>query len=230
MKTTLIKSAFAMALSALLFTSCEKAENTAPATAPVSERKMSMKELIAHPQFITAYKQMQDAYVAAHPNSRVEFIAPFFTADGFGLAQNIEIDWSGPFPVLTAGQFASFFTALDGNDFYRQNNDGTVSVHITSNRAYAEHFDIASLVAKYDESGHITMNYTGPVVSFDITDEFGNVIFTINFIDIGANPNAISFHGNGQVRENGSGPAQNLVGRWVCSPGWTQTNIGFTLN
>jgi hypothetical protein len=37
-------------------------------------------------------------------------------------------------------------------------------------------------------------------------------------------------HGNGKVQENGVGPKQNLVGRWVCNPGWTQTNIGFTLN
>ena len=230
MKSTIFSTAVALVMSAILFTSCEKSENAPASPSPSVQQKISMKDLTSHPQFIQAYKQMEESFRAKNPDARVEFIAPWFTNDGFGLSKDIVLDFSGPFPIFVSGQFAFFSTELDGNDYYRVNNDGTISVHVNSNRAYAEHYDIASSVVKYTESGHASMDFTGPVVSFDITDEFGNVIFTISFIDIGANPRAVSMHGNGQVRENGTGPKQNLVGRWVCNPGWTQTNIGFTLN
>jgi hypothetical protein len=230
MKNAFVKVAMLLTVSVMTLTSCEKAENNLAPAAPSAERKMTMQELTSHPQFVQAYKQMEASFRAKNPDARVEFIAPWFSNEGFGLAQNVVLDFSGPWPVITSGQFASFGADLDGNDYYRINNDGTISVHISSNSAYVEHFDIASAVALYDESGNMTINYTGEYVSFDITDEFGNVIFTVNFIDIGSNPKAVSMHGNGKVQENGVGPKQNLVGRWVCNPGWTQTNIGFTLN
>lgn len=228
MKTTCLKAAAVLVFSVTIFTACEK--NESGPTAQSGERKMTMKELTSHPQFVQAYKQMEESFRAKNPDSRVEFIAPFFTNSGFVLAQNLVFDFSGPWPQIVSGQFAGFSADLDANDYYRVNNDGTVSVHISSNSGYVDHFDIASGVALYDESGQVTMNYTGEVVSFDITDEFGNVIFTVNFIDFGLNPKAVSMHGNGKVQENGVGPKQNLVGQWVCNPGWTQTNIGFSLN
>ena len=228
MKTTFLKAAAVLVLSATIFTSCEK--NESEPTTPSGERKMTMKEVTSHPQFIQAYKQMEASFRAKNPDARVEFIAPWFTNQGFALSQNLVFDFSGPWPEIVSGQFAGFSAELDGNDYYRVNNDGTVSVKVTSNQAMAEHYDIASGVSLISESAHMTMNYTGPVVSFDITDEFGNVIFTIRFIDMSASPKAVSMHGNGQVQENGTGATQNLVGQWVCNPGWTQANIGFNLN
>jgi hypothetical protein len=227
MKTTFLKAAAVLVLSATIFTSCEK--NESEPTTPSGERKMSMKELVSNPQFVAAYKKMEDAYKISHPESRVEFIAPFFTNEGFGLAQNVVPDPVTFFPFLE-GQFAFFMSEMDGNDFYRRNNDGTVTVQKNSNHGYVDHYDYATGVYMFTESGHVSMNYTGPVISFDITDEFGNVIFTLHFIDYGSNPNAVNFQGNGQVRENGTGPQHNLVGRMVANPGWTQTNIGFNLN
>lgn len=228
MKTTILRKAAVLLLTATIFTSCEKSEN-APST-PSVERKMTMQELVKNPQFLQAYKQMEESFRAKNPDARVEFIAPWFTNYGFGLSENLVLDFSGPFPQFVSGQFASFSADLDANDYFRVNNDGTISVHISSNQAYTEHYDIASDIALSTNSGHMTVNYTGPVVSFDITDEFGNVLFTVRFIDFSNNPRAVSMHGNGKVQENGIGPKRNLVGRWVCNPGWTQTNIGFDLN
>ena len=75
------------------------------------------------------------------------------------------------------------------------------------------------------------MTYTGPLVSFDIYDEDGNVIFTINYINwCGNNCSAISFHGNGKVRQGNTDPFKNLVSRRVGNPGKTQQNFDFTLN
>jgi len=228
MKTNLLKSGLILMMSAFLFTACEKSDNDM--AAPASAKHMSISELASNPQFVAICKQRQEAYMAQHPESRVAFVDPFFTSDGFYMAQNLAFDFSGPFPTIVSGQFAGFSADLGPNDFYRENNDGTISVHINSNTATAEHFDFATGVDMYTNSGHLNMDYTGEFVSFDITDEEGNVIFTISFIDYNVNPNAVSFHGNGRVRENGTGPAHNLVGKLVANPGWTQVDIGFDLH
>jgi ABC-type glycerol-3-phosphate transport system substrate-binding protein len=227
MKTLMLKAGIAVALSATLFTSCEKSDSDV--AAPAGQRKFTAQEIMSHPQVIQAYNQMKAEFEAKNPDARVEFIAPWFTSDGFGLSKDLVFDFSGPFPTIVSGQFAFFGAELDANDYYRVNNDGTISVHVSSNAGVAEHYDIASGVSLTGTDANVSMNYTGPVVSFDITDENGNVIFTIRFIDIFNNPRATTMHGNATVSENGTGAAQKLVGRWVCNPGWTQANIGFEL-
>lgn len=228
MKKTFVKIAMMLAVSAIVFTSCEKSENTLEPTAPTSERKMNIKELQSNPQFVAAYKKMEDAFLAKNPGSRAEFIAPFFTSSGFGLVKDIVIDWNTF--TLVEGKFAFFSADHDGNDFYRRNNDGTVSVHVTSNQAYAEHYDVATNALHFTNNGQMSLNYTGEEVSFDITDENGNVLFTIHFIDQYANPNAVSMTGNGRVKLDGTGAAQNLVARLVANPGWTNVNFAIDLH
>ncbi len=228
MKNAFVKVAMLLTVSVMTLTSCEKAENNLAPAAPSAERKMTIKDLQSNQQFITAYKKMEDAFAAKNNGSRAEFIAPFFTSSGFGLAKDVVIDWN-TFTIVE-GKFAFFSADHDGNDFYRRNNDGTISVHVTSNQAYAEHYDVASNQLHFTNNGHMGLNYTGEEVSIDITDENGNVIFTIHFIDQYANPNAVSMTGNGRVKLDGTGAAQNLVARMVANPGWTNVNFSIEMN
>jgi len=228
MKTQFVKAAFALMIPALMLTSCEKSEDTTPVS---SERKMTLQEITSTPQFVEAYNNLKEKFYAQNPDSRVEFIAPFFMGDGFGLSRDLVFDFSGPFPMVVDGESAFFASDLDGNDFYRQNNDGTVSVHVTSNRAYGEYADYGTGELLYSENGHLTMNYTGEVITLTFVDPVtGEVLATIHLVDISSNPSAISFHGNARVGENGNAPFQNLNSMWVCNPGWTQVNIDFSLN
>jgi hypothetical protein len=228
MKTNILKSALVLAASALLFTSCEKSENLNAPSASSTERKQTIADLKSSREFLTAYKQMEDAFAAKNAGSRAEFIAPFFTSEGFGLAKDVVIDWNTF--TLIEGKFCFFNTELDGNDFYRRNNDGTISVHVTSNQAYAEHYDVATDALHFTNNGNMSLNYTGEEVSFDITDEDGNVLFTVHFIDQMANPSAVSMTGNGRVKLNGTGAAQTLVARLVANPGWTNVNFEIKMN
>lgn len=228
MKKVFVKIAMMLAATAIIFTSCEKSENALAPSAPSAEKKVDIKALQSNKQFITAYKKMEDAFAAENNGSRAEFIAPFFTSSGFGLVKDIVIDWNTW--TITEGKFAFFSADHDGNDFYRRNNDGTISVHVTSNQAYGEHYDVATAALHFTDNGHMNLNYTGEEVSFDITDEEGNVIFTIHFIDQMANPNAVVMSGNGRVKLDGTGAAQNLVARLVANPGWTNVNFAIEMN
>jgi len=96
------------------------------------------------------------------------------------------------------GDFVNFSSTLNDQDFYRENNDGTVSVHVNSNKALVEYLNFYTGSYAYDERGHHSANYTGPVVEFPILDEFGNVIFVIKFVDQNE-ASIISMHGKGNV-------------------------------
>ena len=231
MKKNLFKTNVAVLLSVMMFSSCQKSNDIASVESS-AQKKFSFREIVSNPQFEKAYQQMEEKFMAQNRNQEIKFIAPFFTNDGFGVMQNVVFDPSDPnLNTMIAGQSAYYGTDLGPKDFYRKNNDGTVSVHINSKNAYSEHYDIATDVLLNGNNGNLNMSYTGPVVSYDITDPNGNVLFTINFIDwLNSNRSAVSFHGTCKVRQGITGPQKNLVSRMVANPGWTQTNIGFNLN
>lgn len=128
------------------------------------------------------------------------FITPFFTAESWGV-----INFTGG-----ALEGAGFTAVLDGNDFYRENKDGTVSVHVNSNTAQAEYFenlfDPEALVL-IGSPAHLSVNLTGPVIEIPLPN--GEVI---RFIDLNSpKTRALSVHGNGKVYDAEGGQYKLLV-------------------
>lgn len=142
------------------------------------------------------------------------FIVPFFTVDSWGV---MELD-----PVTNTYASVIFAaTVLDKNDYYRLNNDGTVSVHISRKNAlaqyYADSFSASGLYLSSTEANY-TANYTGPVVELIFPD------FVVKFIDLDNGvPRAMSLHGNAKLLNMGQGPLYTLIARVVQTPsGQTQ--------
>ena len=126
-----------------------------------------------------------------------KFIQPFMFGEGFGTA-----DFSN-FPIV---EFAGFDLTYDlqKGDFYRENTDGTITVHANSNKASAVYaIDDWStgenIVLKEGYPAHLSINYTGTLVEFPIIDENGNVIFVIKFIDLNSPSSSVNVHGKGKV-------------------------------
>ena len=158
------------------------------------------------------------------------FIPPFVTSDGFGIAKDVVIDWSGPFPIFVSGQIAYFSTNLGPNDFYRLNPNGTVAIHINSKIALAEYGDIAT--GEYHYSGHnstMSMNYSGALVEVTYPDPNGDDV-TFTYVDLSQLPSALTWMGVGRVQKDGVGPKRTLRSYMIATPGWNQFNANFTLN
>ncbi len=157
------------------------------------------------------------------------FIPPFVTSDGFGIAKDVVIDYSQPFPIFISGELVFFSTTLDANDFYRHNPNGTVSIHITSNTARAELGNLTT--GEYFYSGlnsNMSMNYTGALVEYIFQDPDGDPV-TFNFVDMNQNPNAAVWTGVGKVQKDGIGPKRLLRSNLVANPGWTLVNSDFSM-
>lgn len=221
---------FSMALFALSFsfTSCEKTI-TEP-TVPFSSTEESIALSLLSPEASAAFAEGLQRYwqLTAENNENEEgtisfrganFITPFFTNEGFVLVKDLAFGSTG----IVSGELAGFSADLDGNDFYRENPDGTVSVHITSNKAYAEHFDFATGVATFGSSGRMTMNYTGEVIEFTVPD-FG----TIRFIDANNSSRSIVWQGTAKVPTEGVGPFLQLKAHLTDGPG-QPSRAGFSL-
>jgi hypothetical protein len=67
------------------------------------------------------------------------------------------------FPI--SGQIASIDAAFGVNDFWRQNPDGSVSVKLNSNQAYASVYDYGT-GEFYEGTGHLNTKFTGSVENY----------------------------------------------------------------
>ena len=103
-----------------------------------------------------------------------------------------------------------FEAKLDFNDFYRENNDGSVSVHINSNNAAAS-FISPSTGVLIGEDVHFSTNYTGDVSEVPVYDESGDLLYDMQKIETGRPIKALSVHANGKVQHNGTGQIYNLI-------------------
>ena len=238
MKTNFIKNVLLIVLTAVIFTSCENSETTmAPSQ---TKKKLSLKEIVSNPQFIKVYKQTEEKFNKSNELNRItgaQFVFPFFTSSGFGLGQNVVVEpWCDPsdpsFCIyqVVSGQFAFFDTQLGPKDFFRQNPDGTVTVHINSKIGNASHYDIVPDVEHTGTNAKLNMTYTGAVGSFSYEDWVTGELITIYYIDMFNTPSALSFHGNGKVRQGNTGPIKTLVSRWVWTPNGGPENSSFNFN
>ena len=135
--------------SGLLITSCNKSDSTR-----YDEQKtVDQKTLLSNP----AYRQgIMDAILNLQGQTSetkgAEFLPVFFLAEGFGF-----FDDSGT-------KLVTFSAIMDGDDFLRENPDGTYTVHMTSNEAISELQDYISGEYYFGTNGHMVMNYSGPAL------------------------------------------------------------------
>jgi hypothetical protein len=69
----------------------------------------------------------------------------------------------------------TFTAELSGSDFYRVNNDGTVSVHVNSNTARADYISglfTPNEVFLTGTKAHFDVNYSGAVIESEFTPGF----------------------------------------------------------
>ncbi len=201
----LISTGLAYMFVSFLFTACEKSE-IKPAEKSSFFSSAENRELVK--------KSMDNYFHLNYSNTArgARFIAPFFSGEGFGV-----IDFS-------TGELAGFSSDYDKTDFYRENNDGTVSVHLNSNKALAEYINFNTGAYLSGSPANFSLNYTGTVVEIEIAP---GIVF--KFIDTSESPKAMSVSGVGWVQEDtGSGTAKKLSMKVTQTPSG-QVNAQFTL-
>jgi hypothetical protein len=198
----------------LIFTACKKSgiEQAPPSVKKTSFLSSAENRVAVANAFKTYFGRNNTTSLPA--SNGAQFIVPFFTDESQGI---------GKFdPVNFKLELASFTAELTSNDFYRQNPDGTYSVHVNSNNALAEYyqdlFDPAALYL-YGDGTHFDVDYTGNLVEFPFYDENGNLISVFRFIDFGGSGRAVSVHGNGNVGPEGTAPWKKLSIKAVVTPG-----------
>jgi len=224
---TIKLAVLALAVSGLVMTSCEKSEHN-PGEAQNGSGDLTMKALLDPANQEALAKALAAHFQIEATAKGANFITPFFVTDGFGVIKDLVVDTTGPFPIIVSGELGSFSAELDGNDFYRENPDGTVSVHITENHAHGEHLDFGTAVVSKGDDCKLTMNYTGVPMEICFPDPNGN-LFCLNLIDLNQNPNAISFHGVGKVQADSISPWLDLSAKVLITPGSTKSLVTMDL-
>lgn len=154
----------------------------------------------------------QEAIRGAH------FLPAFYTEWGFGFLDDDMI------------KLVSYSTVIDQDDFFRENPDGTVTVHIASNDAFGELFNYATGDYYFGENIHMVMNYTGPVMMIPVFDNNGNFLGFIYLVLPDSSSPASVWHGNRPVQLWGMGQEYNLVAKLVANAGWKKVNKSIKLN
>lgn len=203
MKKYLSMSSAALMMS-LAFVSCKKDEAADMAPVPVA-KEMTQNERIVTYLFEKGYMK--------NGGNGAAFVIPDATGASFGIFRDIVFD-----PILgmaVSGQVGSFGADYGANDFWRENPDGTISMHLVSNQAMAEFSDIGT-GETFLGTGHCNFNYTSswetlvlPFPPFEVT-----------MLLLDPDQNAFSIHGHSNVTLNGEpGPKHKLRMKWLMNPG-----------
>ena len=196
-------------LVCLIFISCQKSS-----VEPTKRNNIfsSATNRVAIAKGLKSYFEQNNTMSRGSSNG-AKFIVPIVSGEGVGIG-NFD------FTNFTL-ELANFSTELSSNDFYRENPDGTISVHVNSNNALAEYYkNLFDPTAMYlfGNNAHFDVNYTGMLVEIPIYDEENNLLFVIKFIDFGESGRAVSMHGNGKVGAEGVAPWKNLSLKIVSTP------------
>ena len=219
----IISASLAFSMVCFLFSSCKKTE--IDAIQKTSFLSSANNRVAFANSLKTHFPINPDALNRSSSSNAngTHFIAPFVSSEGNGI---FDFDFS-TFTLRVA-----YFTAeLNGSDYYRENPDGTVSVHVNSNRALAEYaanaFDPTALYL-FGTNAHFSASYTGPVVEDSYYDWDGNLV-TYKYIAYWDNPGRVAnFEGNGKVGVNGVAPFKDLSMKVLLTPDG-QSQTGFTL-
>ncbi|HKK12104.1 MAG TPA: hypothetical protein VJ945_04695 [Flavobacteriaceae bacterium] len=198
---------YAVLLFLFVWVSCSKYDlNIEPAaeTRDISDIKasslLSEENLMAVKKTLTDYVQPKGA-VAARGGS-TDKGATFFIP----LGNRVSLVHIRPFEQT----IIIFEAELDFNDFYRENNDGSVSVHINSNNALTS-FISPSIGFLSGENVHFSTNYTGDVSELPVYNEDGDLLYDMEKMDTNRPIKTLSIHANGKLQHNGTGAIYNLI-------------------
>ncbi len=190
-----------------VFTSCQK-ESIEPESVKEKSILSSAENRASIANSLKTYFEQKSPVNTSADKKGSKFITPFSVGTGQGI---FEFD-----PVTLDYRMVNFLAFLDDKDFYRENPNGTVSVHINSSDALAEYSEgnfMEFEPSKYlsGENAHLNVNYTGTVVEFPIYDwETGELLFVFKFVSPD-NSKATVYNGNGRVGENGGATWQMLT-------------------
>ncbi len=189
------------------FSSCEKEALKSEELAPVYANSKVILDILQDPESLQQLKavlpsiEVTEILEDGASARNASFITPLINSDGLFLITENAISVFG-------------IEELNEGDFWRENPDGTISVHINSNDAFAfysgEEGDFEGEQAK------LIMNYTGIYTEVTITTPFGT--FTLRFIDTLSDPqNAFQFSGIGDVVSE-DGTERKLKSQFVRTP------------
>jgi hypothetical protein len=182
-----------------------------------TESPVSAQQLKVFARDVIAYYQTNGVSVSANRGNEngATFIAPFFSFEIWGF---VKFD-----PTIPDVLEIVFFSAeLGPRDFYRENPDGTVSVHINCHNAeiyYYPNLLAENPIEMYGTGGRYNSNYTGPVI------DFGN---GFKIIDVDNLRNA-AVTGNGKVSATGQAPWKTVLLRFIVNPGGVRETV-FSVN
>ena len=212
----------------LLISGCSKVESPVSSGSTVTNNERSLAK--PPPDFVNIARAINGNNVQGSI-----FLEP--TVSGYGVYILKDIVWDQVelfpgfffnFPI--SGQIASFSADFGSNDFWRQNPNGSVSVKLVSNQAYASVYDYGT--GEYCEgTGHMNTKFTGSVDEFCydpcIPDPCGYEWCVTNLTS-DPNINAQVGNGNATVIDSQGGSHQlNMV--FVQNPGGGG-HVEFTLN
>lgn len=221
-------------LAGFIIVSCSKSTDE-PASAPLNVKSSSPVSYFQTPEGNAELAKMAQKIMEKTPAYKgSEFIIPLFTSEGFFLLKNLEldcdVDWLPPgWCLIIGGQAGMFFADYGPKDFWKENPDGTVSVHLSSKNGQGTHIDFGTNVWASGENFNVAINYTGELVEDTYIDYWTGEEVTYYYIDLANSPNAVMMHANGKVQVDGEGPVMNLVGKAVTTPGG-QYNTTLNLN
>lgn len=205
-----------ISITGLVVSSCNKPGSEL--SVPENDIESNSKDLLADPEYRQALQTAIASYSDQYAAERgAEFIPAFFDMDYFGFFDDDFVN------------LATFSTALDADDFYRLNLDGTVTVHIESENALSEVFNYSTYEYYAGFEGHMVMNYTGPVVQIPIIIG-GMIVGYINIVVPDENSPATVWHGNGPVQLNGYGPEMDLLAHLTANAAWKKVKKTVHLN
>jgi hypothetical protein len=199
----------------IAFTSCQKSESEKDPETVREKSILSSAENRANiSKSLKGYFDQKPSAGASASEKGSKFITPFSVGEGQGI---FEFN-----PETPDYRMVNFLAYLDDKDFYRENPDGTVSVHVNSTSTLAEYsegnfMEMEPSKYLYGENGHLNVNYTGTVVEFPIYDwETGELLFVFKFVSPD-NSIATVFNCNGRVGENDGAPWQMLTKKMLTT-------------
>ncbi|WP_282135457.1 hypothetical protein [Seonamhaeicola maritimus] len=212
-------------LSIFVFMSCSQDGTSNLVKTEDSFLFLSKKRKAFEKSLIKKYTSDEFSAKANTASKGAKFIAPFYAeGEGFG------ITWFN-FPYIGYSVFESDYGK---GDFYRENNDGTISVHVNSNKASVIYREF-SLFDPNDEytllgyPGHLSVNFTAEHVFEDIFDpETGEYLFTMDYLDIFNSSRGVSIRGNSKVTNEATGEEHMVALTMANTPGG-KTLINVTL-
>lgn len=190
-------------MMALAFTSCKKDEVTEMAPVAVAKQMTQNERIIT---YLFENGHMKNGNGAT-------FVIPEATSASFGIFRDIVFD---PIAMeVVSGQVGGFSAEYGANDFWRENPDGTVSMHIVSNQAMADYTDFGT-GETYLGTGNCNFNYTSSWQTLELPFP----PFQLTMLMLDPDQNAFSIHGQSNVTLNGEpGQKHKLRMKWLMNPG-----------